>query len=94
MVGSVLIFEARNIAEVKKMVEDDIYYTSGVVSQISSGSSSFQPKNVPVGYREGGHPTFSGSHASPLKFMNNRDRWSGMSVVNGIMKAALKSLLE
>jgi hypothetical protein len=32
MVGSVMIFEAKDIAEVKKMVENDIYYTSGVVS--------------------------------------------------------------
>ena len=32
MVGSVLICEAESIEDVKKMVEGDIYYTSGVVS--------------------------------------------------------------
>jgi uncharacterized protein len=37
MVGSVFVFEAKDIAEVKKMVENDIYYTSGVV-----GPSFFQ----------------------------------------------------
>jgi hypothetical protein len=34
MVGSVLIMEAENIGAVKKTIEDDIYYTSGVVSCI------------------------------------------------------------
>jgi hypothetical protein len=32
IVGSVLVYEADTIAEVKKAVESDIYYTSGVVS--------------------------------------------------------------
>jgi len=32
MVGSVFICEAESIEEVKKMVEGDIYFTSGVVS--------------------------------------------------------------
>ena len=32
MVGSVLVFEAETIEEVRKTVESDIYYTSGVVS--------------------------------------------------------------
>ncbi|PCH35759.1 hypothetical protein WOLCODRAFT_156458 [Wolfiporia cocos MD-104 SS10] len=30
MVGSVLIYEASNIEAVRKIVEEDIYYTSGV----------------------------------------------------------------
>lgn len=38
MVGSMFIFEAQDIAEVKKMVEGDIYYTSGVVSQPTSSN--------------------------------------------------------
>jgi hypothetical protein len=32
MIGSLLIIEAADIVEVRKMVENDIYYTSGVVS--------------------------------------------------------------
>lgn len=31
-VGSLLIFQAETLSDVKKMVESDIYYTSGVVS--------------------------------------------------------------
>jgi len=31
MIGFVIILEAKNIAEVREMVENDIYYTSGVV---------------------------------------------------------------
>jgi hypothetical protein len=31
MVGSLLFFEAESIEEVRKIVESDIYYTSGVV---------------------------------------------------------------
>lgn len=34
MVGSVLIMEAESLAAVKKIVEEDIYYTSGVVSNL------------------------------------------------------------
>ncbi|KAJ6532760.1 hypothetical protein DFH09DRAFT_993709 [Mycena vulgaris] len=30
MIGSMFIFEAENIEEVKKIIENDIYYTSGV----------------------------------------------------------------
>ncbi|KAJ7255373.1 hypothetical protein C8J57DRAFT_1346331 [Mycena rebaudengoi] len=30
MIGSVFIFEAENIEAVKKIIENDIYYTSGV----------------------------------------------------------------
>jgi hypothetical protein len=32
MVGSMFICEAETLAEVKKMVEGDIYYTAGVVN--------------------------------------------------------------
>ena len=32
MIGSLLILEAKDMEEVRKMVENDIYYTSGVVS--------------------------------------------------------------
>ena len=32
MVGSVLILEAENMGAVRKAIEEDIYYTSGVVS--------------------------------------------------------------
>ena len=32
MIGSMIIYEAETLAEVQKMVESDIYYTSGVVS--------------------------------------------------------------
>lgn len=35
MVGSVMFFQADTIEEVKKTVESDVYYTSGVVSLIS-----------------------------------------------------------
>ncbi|KIK68913.1 hypothetical protein GYMLUDRAFT_67616 [Collybiopsis luxurians FD-317 M1] len=31
-VGSLIIYEAENINIVRKMVEEDVYYTSGVVS--------------------------------------------------------------
>jgi hypothetical protein len=43
MVGSVLFFEADTIEEVRKLVEGDIYYTSGVVSWLSSPQISFLP---------------------------------------------------
>jgi uncharacterized protein len=32
MIGSVLILEAENMGAVRKVIEEDIYYTSGVVS--------------------------------------------------------------
>lgn len=32
MVGSMMLFKAETIEEVKKIIESDIYYTSGVVS--------------------------------------------------------------
>lgn len=32
MTGSVFIMEAKSLAEVKKVVEEDVYYTSGVVN--------------------------------------------------------------
>jgi len=32
MVGSVFVIEAENIVAVRKAIEEDIYYTSGVVS--------------------------------------------------------------
>ena len=32
MIGSVLILEAENMGAVRKTIEEDIYYTSGVVS--------------------------------------------------------------
>lgn len=32
MIGSLMFFEAESIEEVRKIVESDIYYTSGVVS--------------------------------------------------------------
>lgn len=32
MVGSVLIMEAENLAAARKTIEEDIYYTAGVVS--------------------------------------------------------------
>lgn len=31
MIGSLVFYEAESIEEVRKMVESDIYYTSGVV---------------------------------------------------------------
>ena len=31
MVGSLVVFEGSSVEEVKKLIEDDIYYTSGVV---------------------------------------------------------------
>lgn len=34
MIGSTLIFKAESIEEVRKLVEKDVYYTSGVVSFI------------------------------------------------------------
>ena len=34
MIGSVLIMEAENMAAVRKAIEEDIYYTSGVVSDV------------------------------------------------------------
>lgn len=39
MVGSVMFFQADTIEEVKKTVESDIYYTSGVVSLVISEPS-------------------------------------------------------
>ena len=41
MVGSVIIFEAETLEAVKKLVENDIYYTSGVVC-LSSKSLIFR----------------------------------------------------
>ena len=32
MIGSAFVLEAENIEEVRKIVEDDIYFTAGVVS--------------------------------------------------------------
>jgi hypothetical protein len=32
MLGSVMIFEARTLAEVEMTIKEDVYYTSGVVS--------------------------------------------------------------
>ena len=32
MIGSVMVFEAESLEEVRKIVENDIYYTTGVVS--------------------------------------------------------------
>ena len=34
MTGSLMFYEAQSIEEVRKMVESDIYYTSGVVSHL------------------------------------------------------------
>jgi hypothetical protein len=34
MIGSVLIMEAENIGAVRKAIEEDIYYTSGVVRTV------------------------------------------------------------
>jgi hypothetical protein len=36
MIGSVLVFESETLEEVRKVVESDIYYTSGVVSSLLS----------------------------------------------------------
>ena len=36
MVGSMMVFEAENIEAVRKIVEQDVYYTGGVVRDISS----------------------------------------------------------
>ena len=35
MTGSTIIFRAENIEAVRKIVETDIYYTTGVVSRLS-----------------------------------------------------------
>lgn len=40
MVGSMLLFEAESIEAVKKRIESDIYYTSGVVSSSHDEGSS------------------------------------------------------
>jgi hypothetical protein len=42
MIGSLMFCEAENIEEVRKIVESDIYYTSGVV-RLSLPSSTIQP---------------------------------------------------
>ena len=41
MTGSLLFFEAESVEEVRKIVESDIYYTSGVV-RLPSPSSNIQ----------------------------------------------------
>jgi hypothetical protein len=39
MIGSMLIMEADNMDKVRKAIEEDIYYTSGVVSDLVSCST-------------------------------------------------------
>jgi hypothetical protein len=39
-VGSILIIEAENIEEVRKLIENDIYTTSGVVSPVKADAST------------------------------------------------------
>ena len=56
MVGSVLICEAETIEEVRKMVEGDIYYTSGVVS-LAAALTCRRLTMFAVGCREGGDST-------------------------------------
>ena len=41
MIGSLMFFEAESIEEVRKTVESDIYYTSGVV-RLTSPRSTIQ----------------------------------------------------
>jgi hypothetical protein len=42
MIASLIFFEAESIEEVRKIVESDIYYTSGVVRLTSPSSTTFQ----------------------------------------------------
>lgn len=49
MVGSVMFFQADSIEEVKKSVESDIYYTSGVVSLVNLASILMWRIGVRVG---------------------------------------------
>lgn len=59
MVGSLVVFEGSSVEEVKKLIEDDIYYTSGVVCparlsmQILTSHDYFK-----VGSRTHNYPTF------------------------------------
>jgi hypothetical protein len=55
-IGSVLIFEADQIDDVRKRIESDVYYTEGVVS------ASFISKFVTI--MSSGHLYFSGSSKS------------------------------
>jgi hypothetical protein len=43
IIGSLLFFEAESIEEVRKIVESDIYYTSGVVRLTFPSSTTTQP---------------------------------------------------
>ena len=40
MVGSVFICEAESLERVRKLMENDVYYTSGVVSPVSKETLS------------------------------------------------------
>jgi len=66
MIGSLLIIEAKDMEEVRAMVENDIYYTSGVVSFIHQNSSLLDAEARIVGYRETRHIAFPAYRAAPL----------------------------
>ena len=52
MVGSVFFVEAETIEEARKVAEDDIYYTSGVVCIKLISRLSYLFNHMPVGSRK------------------------------------------
>lgn len=67
MVGSVFICEAESLESVRKLMENDVYYTSGVVSPVSRETlrAFTLIKPLVVGQREAGHITLSSCHCQP-----------------------------
>jgi hypothetical protein len=55
MIGSMMVFEAEKLEDVKKMVEEDIYYTSGVVSPSVLCFSDLGLTSASVGRRKDCH---------------------------------------
>ena len=65
MIGSVLIVEADNINEVRKAIEEDVYYTSGVVSAFLLSSMDGLHELFTVGSWEASDYTL-GSSSPPM----------------------------
>ena len=78
MIGSLLILEAKDMEEVRAMVENDIYYTSGVVSFTHPSSALLLDAEARiVGYRETRHIAFPACRAAPLTDMIPLDWFRG-----------------
>ena len=73
MIGSLGIYEAESLEAVKKVIEEDIYYTAGVVRPICTSRCSSVLMPELVGQGEDRHPAMGGCIPTPASHAGVRD---------------------